>query len=153
MPTQIESIDCIVLRPSEYDPALKIAERAQLGAYIINARIDSLVDTNGPDSKVFEKIYENAFVEGFRKFLLNKDVVNAGPVYLDVIHEIDRAIRQQIRKAARDARPVKGLVNMAIEAAVDCSGLGTAQKIGKWYFSATNPPPLGAAAFLMDLEK
>jgi hypothetical protein len=142
-----------VLLPSEYDPSLEIAKRAQLGAYIINARIDNLVDTHGPDSKVFEKIYENAFVKDFRQFLTNKDVVSAGEVYIDVINEIDHAIKQQIRKAARDARPVRGLVNMAVEAAVDYSGLGTAQKIGKWYLSATNPPPLGAAAFLLDLEE
>jgi hypothetical protein len=142
-----------VLHPSQHDPALEVAKRAQLGTYIINARIDNLIDIGGPDAKIFEKIYENAFVTDFRKFLQFKDIGSAGEVYLDVVNEIDSAIKQQIRKAARDARPVRGLANMALEAAVDYSGLGTAQKMAKWYVSATNPTPLGAAAFLIDLEE
>lgn len=142
-----------VLRPSEYDATLEIAKRAQLGAYIINAEIDNLVSTVGPDSNVFEKIHESSFVKDFRHFLMSKDVTSAGEVYLEVINEIDHAIKQQIRKSARDARPVKGIANMAVEAAIDLSGLGTAQKIGKWYISAINPTPLGAAAFLMDLKE
>jgi hypothetical protein len=141
-----------VLLPSEYDPTLEIAKRAQLGTYIINAKIENLIDIRGPDSTVFEKIHENAFVKDFRKFLMDKDVVSAGEVYRDVINEIEEAEKQQIRKAARDARPVKGLVNIALETAIDLSGLGAVQKLGNWYVSSATSTPLGAGAFLIDLE-
>lgn len=142
-----------VLLPSQYDPTQEIAKRAELGTYLINARIENLIDEKGPDGTVFEKIHENEFIKDFRGYLMNKDVVSAGEVYRDVINEIERAMNQQIRKSARDARPVKGLINMAVEAAVDLTGLGTAQKIGNWYLSAANPTPLGAGAFLIDLEE
>lgn len=141
-----------VLLPSQHDPELEMAKRAQLGAYIINAKIDNLIDVRGPDPTVFEKIHDNSFIKDFRHFLLTKDVVSAGEAYKDVINEIDQAIKQQIRKAAKDARPVKGLINIATEAAIDLSGLGTIQKFGSWYISSINPTPLGAGAFLMDLE-
>ncbi len=141
-----------LLVPSQHDPAHEISKRAQLGSYVINARVHNLVDIRGPDASVFEKIYDNEFVKDFRQYLLDRDVESAAEVYVDVINEIDHAIKEQVRKAARNARPVKGLVNVAVDAMVDYSGLGTIQKVGEWYLSSVSTPSLGAAAFLLDLK-
>ena len=140
------------LCPAEYHPDIMASSAAQLGALIISARITNSLGIAGPDPVVFERICESGFGRDFRGYIAAKNIEDAAKVYVDVIAEIDDAIRLQVRTAATDARPVKGLVNMAVDTAVDISGVGTAKALLRWYRDAINPSPLGAAAFLYDLD-
>lgn len=140
------------LYPSQYSPVVDACMHTNLGAYVINAKILNSVGLGGPSSEVFDKIYESGFVKDFRSYLSGKKFDDAEEVYIEVVNEINESVKKQIKMAACNSRPIKGLVNMAIDGVVDMSGLGTAKKIGGWYMSAVNPSPIGAAAFLLDLE-
>ncbi len=141
-----------VLYPSQYHPSVDVAEKFNLGAHVINAKILNSVGTAGPSPEVFEKVYDSPYVKDFRRYLSDRSLDEAGRSYIDVISDIESAIRNQIGKSARNERSIKGLVNMIIDAGIDALGIGTFQKVGKWYLSSTNASPLGAAAFLHDLE-
>lgn len=140
------------LYPTRYHPQIEANRHLLLGSYIISAKIPNAIDKNGPNPEIFDKIYDNSFVREFRAFISDQKFEDAEEVYKDVINEIDDSVKQHIRKTVRNARPVNGLVNIAIESAIDYSGLGAVKNFGGLYLSVINPSPTGAAAFLYDLE-
>ncbi len=141
------------LYASDYHPLVAASMKAQLGTYVINARVDNSVDTRGPSAEVFEKIYASGFVKDFRRYIDAKEFEDAGECYKEVVNEIDDAVRKEIQKAARNARPIRGIANILVDTAADMSGVSAAKKAGEWYLSAVNPSPIGAAAFLLDLDR
>lgn len=141
-----------VLSPSGYHPNLESSGVSNLGAFIINAKISNAISTTGPTPELFDKIAGSKFVTDFRNYLASKDFADAEKVYSDVANEIDESVKAHIRKAALNARPIRGAINLAIDAALDYSGVSTAQKLTGWYAAAITPSPIGAAAFMLDLE-
>lgn len=135
-----------------HDNQNTINKDLEIGTRIICAKTTNLVNKQGPDPDVFEKISSNNFVKDFRKFIREKNVKDANLVYSDVLNEIKEAEKAAIKKSARELRPANGIASLAMEVAQDALGIGAIKKTAELYLNSQKTHAIGAAAFLLDFE-
>ncbi|MHC1652605.1 hypothetical protein ACODUL_04840 [Stenotrophomonas maltophilia] len=139
--------------PTQFHPTRDENTRARTGSFVINAMVDNCVSFQGPDPVIFDRIATSDYTKQFRGYIANKNIEDAARSYLDVTAEIRDATTRAIRGQANQARVVRGLASVFLDVVIDALGIGTYLKASKWLYGLASPPPISAAAFLLDLKE
>ncbi|KOQ71163.1 hypothetical protein [Stenotrophomonas maltophilia] len=139
--------------PTQFHPTQDDNTKARTGSFVINAMVDNCVSIQGPDPMIFDHIATNDYTKQFRRYIAAKNIEDAARSYLDVTAEIRDATAKAIRGQADQSRVVKGLTSIFVDVVIDFLGIGTYLKASKWIYGLASPPPISAAAFILDLQE
>lgn len=139
--------------PSQFDPTMDANSTVRTGSLVINAMIENCVSPTGPDPGIFDRIASSAYTRQFRGYLASKNIEDAAASYRDVAAEIHDATRKAVRREADLTHPVRGVSSILLDAATGYVGAGTLLKTANWFLGITSPPPISAAAFILDLNE
>lgn len=139
--------------PTQFDPTMDANSTVRTGSLVINAMIKNCVSPTGPDPGIFDRIASSAYTRQFRGYLASKNIEDAAASYRDIAEEIDDATRNAVRREADLTHPVRGMSSILLDAATGYVGVGTVLKTTNWLLGIASPPPISAAAFILDLNE
>lgn len=138
--------------PTQHHPVVQAGDDTILGSAVINALVPNCVLPQGPHPDIFDRVSSSSHAGQFRGYIKAKNINDAYACYTEIVHEIEQSIVDTVKKSANSVHPTRGITMILIESAHELLGTGLLSKIGRWYGGQVSPPPVAAAAFVLDVK-
>lgn len=141
------------LYPSQHHPTTHEMSDTALGSAVINAMVPNCIHSLGPDSEIFDRISGSLHATQFRGYIRSKNLGDAYSCYTEIVREIEDAVAAAVKNAAYAVHPTRGIATILVETFHELLGTGLLAKLGSWYGGQISPPPVAAAAFVLDVKR
>lgn len=139
--------------PTQHHPVTSAMSEATLGSAVINAMVPNCIHSNGPNAEIFDRISSSLHATQFRDYIRSKNFGDAFACYTDIVREIEDSITAAVKNAALAVHPTRGIATILVESFHELLGTGLLAKLGAWYGGQVSPPPVAAAAFVLDVKR
>ena len=139
--------------PSQHHPVTNAMSEVALGSAVINAMVPNCINSIGPDAVIFDRISSSLHAVQFRGYIRSKNLGDAFACYTEIVREIEDSITATVKSAALAVHPTRGIATILVESFHEILGTGLLAKLGTWYGGQLSPPPVAAAAFVLDVKR
>lgn len=139
--------------PSQHHPATNAMSEAALGSAVINAMVPNCINSIGPDAEIFDRISSSLHAIQFRGYIRSKNLGDAFACYIEIVREIEDSIAAAVKNAALAVHPTRGIATILVESFHELLSTSLLAKLGAWYGGQVSPPPVAAAAFVLDVKR